>query len=120
MNTFTINGKKYEGSELEFYQVIELEDQGLSIIDGNFGKKPMKAITAYLAMSGGMTIEEAAKEINEHFIKTGDLSSVVSEIMGAFNKAMSESGFFRKAKEKAATENPEVETTPMTNENTEV
>jgi len=86
---FTINGKEYEGAKYNYNTSCELEEMGVSIAE--LGKKPQSIMRAYLAISGGMELDEAGNEIEQHLINGGELT----DIQNAFAKELSDSGFFK-------------------------
>ena len=65
----TINSKDYKLKEINFNNICELEELGLSL-DG-IKKSKMTSIRALLAFAGEMTPEEAGNEIMEHLKKGG-------------------------------------------------
>lgn len=87
--TFTINGKEYEGAKYNYNTSCLFEEMGVSIAE--LGKKPQSVMRAYLAISGGMELEEAGNEIEQHIINGGELT----EIQSAFAKELADSGFFK-------------------------
>lgn len=101
-NTFTINGKKYKAAPFDFNLVCDLEEKGVRMEE--MSKKQMSTLRAYLALSTGMSIEQAGKELEAHKIAGGSFE----EISRAFNDEMEKSDFFRsltKTAEEETTEN---------------
>ena len=86
---FNVNGKSYKAKEFDFNLLCDLEDQGLSLED--IDKKPMSLIRTYLAFCGGITKEQAGKEIEAHIGNGGKFNDVVE----AMSEQMNNSGFFR-------------------------
>lgn len=84
-----INGKAYKPAELDFNTMCDMEDLGVSIFETE--NKGLSAVRAYLAVSAGISKEEAGAEIGEHIANGGSLE-VLSE---AFSEAVRESTFFR-------------------------
>lgn len=106
MNKFKINGIEYKAKPFDFNLVCDLEDMGISL--NNMAGRNTSLIRAYFVLCSGMSKEAAGKEIEQQFIKYGDLN----EISEALNKEMEKSDFFRSLTEraKAATaENEEAE-----------
>lgn len=102
MKKFTVNEKEYTAKPFDFNLVCDLEDCGFALEE--FGEKRMKAVRAYFAISAGMSVEQAGKEIEQHYVKGGTLADVI----GAMSEEMEKSDFFRalfKAAEEKAPEN---------------
>ena len=97
---FTVNGKEYEGAKYNYNASCLFEEMGVAISD--LGRKPQSVLRAYLAISGGMDLEEAGEEIEKHIIAGGTLGEMTS----ALNTELNESGFF-KALLNAVNETPE-------------
>lgn len=95
---FTVNGKEYNAAPFDFNAVCDLEDAGFSMDE--FGAKQMKAMRAYFALSSGLSVQEAGREMNTHVVNGGTLGSL-AEAMG---KELDKSDFFRALKEGANTE----------------
>lgn len=91
---FKINGKEYEGAKYDFNTYCTMAEMGVDI--GDMFSKPYLACRAYLAVSGGMTVEQAGDEIEEHLINDGELSG----LSDALAKELESSGFFMKMMEK--------------------
>lgn len=90
MKTFEINGVTYKPASVDFNFICELEELGLSL--GEVANKPLSLIRAYLSLCGGISAEEAGRQINEH-IKTG---GKLDDIMTALSDAIEASDFFQK------------------------
>lgn len=86
---FTVNGKEYEGAKYNYNTSCEFEEMGVSIAE--LGRKPQSVMRAYLAISGGMDLDDAGNEIEQHLINGGTLT----DIQNAFAKELSDSGFFK-------------------------
>ena len=84
-----INGKSYKAAEFDVNFVCEMESLGIKIDD--IGKMMFNTIRTYVALSMGVDVKTAGKEITEH-MKNGGTLEEVSEVMSAM---MDESGFFR-------------------------
>lgn len=82
-----INGKSYKLPELDFNAVCELEEMGVSLLDGNV--KPLTMIRGFVALTIGDS-EQAGKEIEAHLINGGSLVDIMAEI----TEAIDNSGFF--------------------------
>ena len=127
---FKVNGVEYEGAKYDFNTHCEFDAMGINVM--SVRRRPLPVIRAYLAISTGMDLEEAGKELEQEFLKGGDFS----DIMNCLAKECNNSDFFMKLVEenqKAAeekTEEPEEEapkektkrgkTTKKNEENTEV
>ena len=97
MNSFEVNGKRYEGAKMTYGNICQLEDYGVSITEvgsRNYHKN-LSTPTAYFALSAGIDFDSAAEEIQEDIVKDGDMGRVIREIMSAFTKAINESDFFQ-------------------------
>lgn len=113
MNQFTINGKKYKSAEFDYNLICDLQDIGLDM--SNFGKRSQSALRAYFALSAGIDIKEAGKEIQEHVVKGGNLE----ELSNAMLKELEESDFFRSISEREEEETPTNQTKTRTKKITE-
>lgn len=111
MNTFEVNGKKYNGIELTYGNICALEDYGVSIteVGSRSYHKNLSTPTAYFALSAGMDFDDAANEIQQDVVKDGDFGRVIRGIMGAFTKAINESDFFQALKKRTETPDGESE-----------
>lgn len=87
MRTFEVNGKTYNAKPFDFNMICDFEDMGVALKPGGTA-----TIRGYLALCGNMSLEEAGKEISEHFIANENLDSI-NEAMGA---EMGDSDFFQK------------------------
>lgn len=104
MNTFTINEKEYRAKAFDFNMVCDLEDMGISLEE--MGSKRLSSTRAYFVLCSGLSKEKAGKEIEQQFIKYGELN----EITEALNKEMENSDFFHVLTERAKAEITEGET----------
>ena len=84
-----INGKSYKAADFDVNLICEMEDKGIELDD--ISKKMFSTIRMYVALSMGVDVATAGKEITEHLKNGGSLEDV-SEAMADM---MSESGFFR-------------------------
>ena len=100
MKTFEINGTKYKAAEFDFNLTCELEDNGVSLAD--IRKKPMSFIRSYVALSAGVDVDIAGKEIEAHITNGGKLDEVMSVMMEQIN----DSDFFRNLTTEPETETP--------------
>lgn len=103
MNTFKVNETKYKAKPFDFNMVCDLEEMGISLEE--MGSKRLSATRAYFALCSGLSEEKAGKEIEQQFIKYGELN----EISEALNKEMEVSDFFRSLTERAKKETAEDE-----------
>lgn len=110
MNTFKINGIEYKAKPFDFNLVCDLEDMGISL--NNMAERNTSLIRAYFGICSGLSKEKAGKEIEQQFIKYGELN----EISEALNKEMEVSDFFRSLIERAKTETAENEETESNTE----
>ena len=97
MTTFIINGKTIKAKPITFNTVCEFEDMGISIDE--FGKRKLSLAQVYVAVSMGVSREEAGAEIEK------DPNSIES-IMIAMGEEIDKSDFFRnlnKTEEKSNT-----------------
>ena len=103
VETFAINGKVYKAKEFDFNLFCELERYGVQIED--IGEKNLLMLRTYLAICGGLSVEQAGKEIESHVINGGELKEL-AEVM---NKGLESSDFFRSLIKRAEEENPETQ-----------
>lgn len=103
MNTFKVNGIEYKAKPFDFNLVCDLEDMGITM--SNMAGRSTSLIRAYFGLCSGLGKEDAGKEIEQQFIKYGDLN----EISEALNKEMETSDFFRSLTERAKETNAEGE-----------
>lgn len=99
-NTFVINGKTYNAKPIDFNTMCDFEDLGLPLED--MARKNMSTIRTYFALCSNLQLSEAGKEIEQHIIAGGDISSIAE----AMNEEMQASDFFRSLKETAESKNP--------------
>lgn len=103
MKTFTINGKEYKSKMVDFNLICDLEDMGISIMDGDM--KNMSIIRGYFGLCAGLNREKAGIEIQEHFKNGGNLEEFSKILSNEFEN----SEFFQSLRERAEekdTENP--------------
>lgn len=86
---FTINGTEYEGAKYDYNTHCELQELGVEVLE--IKKKPHAIARAYLAISSGMDLETAGKEIEQHVINGGNLNDIIVALL----KEMDQSDFFR-------------------------
>lgn len=101
MRTFTVNEKEYKAKAFDFNMVCDLEDMGISAAE--VGGRKITLVRAYFAICSGKGKENAGKELEQHFIKGGNLDELVSVL----TKEMEESDFFRALNKTAEAENGE-------------
>ena len=85
MRTFEVNGKKYNARPFDFNMICEFEEMGVALKAGG-----TTTIRGYLALCGNMSLEDAGKELSEHFVKEKSFDSI-SKAMAA---EMESSDFF--------------------------
>lgn len=90
MAQFTLNGKTYHPSELEFKDIRRMEKE-FDVSFANMENKTFSSITAFVAMSANVSEEVASQMIQEHVVSGGDFNDIVK----AFGDAMKESRFFQ-------------------------
>ena len=73
----TVNGKDYKLKEIDFNDICDLEDLGLSLTD--FKRSRMNSVRALLAYIGEMSPEEAGNEIMAH-LRNGGTMDVINEL----------------------------------------
>jgi hypothetical protein len=95
---FTINGNEYESAKYDYNTHCAFQEFGVNALD--IRKKPESVLRAYLAISSGMSAEEAGEEIEKHIINGGDLTDLVV----ALTKEMGKSDFFQAILKKNQTE----------------
>jgi len=84
-----INGRNYKAAEFDVNFMCEMEDNGIEL--DQIDKKMFKTIRMYVALSMGVTPEEAGKAITEHMRNGGTLD----EISNVMSEMMEDSDFFR-------------------------
>lgn len=107
MKTFELNGKKYTAKPLEFEQIIDLQDEGIDILNA----KGLSSVRGYLMICADVDKATASKMLEDAIIDSGDIENALKGIVDAMANAIEESDFFRRIKEKA-----EKEITPSTNQ----
>ena len=98
MKTFEVNGKKYNAKPFDFNMICEFEEIGVALKAGG-----TTTIRGYLAICSGMSLEDAGKELSEHFVKEKNLDSISK----AMAEEMEKSDFFLALIEGAAEKNAE-------------
>lgn len=98
--SFTINGQKYDGAKYDFNTHCEFDAMGVNPL--MLKANPLPVIRAYLSISSGLSLAESGNELEQHIIKGGKLT----EIITALAKEMNDSAFFT-AITKEMTESPE-------------
>jgi len=84
-----INGRTYKAAEFDVNFMCELEDNNIDL--DKINSNMFKLIRMYVALSMGVDVVTAGKELTEH-MKNGGSWEEVSEIM---SDMMEESDFFR-------------------------
>lgn len=87
-----INNKNYTVPQLGFGHMTQMEDMGFSILDLFQKKKAFSMATAFVGVVANCDREEAEGLIEQHVLGGGD----INEIYEAFQKAIEQSGFFKK------------------------
>lgn len=87
MENFTVNGKVYNAKDLDFSFLVMMDKADIDIehITG------LSAINLYFAYCANITENQASAEINQQFIKEGN----ISELTDAYVFKINESDFFR-------------------------
>lgn len=85
---FTINGTEYEGAKYDFNTHCDFDAMGVNVL--SIRKNPLPVIRAYLAISTGMDLHEAGKELEKHLIDGGSYTDIIS----CLAKEMNDSDFF--------------------------
>lgn len=93
--SFTLNGKTYPAATFSYNDVATMEEMGVDIFSGNV--KQMSLVRAYVAVSIGISKEEAGQEIEKHLAAGGGFD----EINEAIATNGENSGFFRTLREMA-------------------
>lgn len=100
--SFTINGQKYDGAKYDFNTHCEFDAMGVNPL--MLKANPLPVIRAYLSISSGLSLAESGNELEQHIIKGGKLT----EIITALAKEMNDSAFFTAiTKEMTETESQE-------------
>ena len=100
----TINGKFYREAELDFNTVCEMENMGVSIVNG-IEDNIMSAARAYAAICMHKPLMLAGAEIEAHIVNGGALV----DILEPFTKKANESGFFQALRKKAEEDQAEAQ-----------
>ena len=89
-NFATINGKEYEIPEMDFNTVVELEENGVSLLAMN-EENPKIATTlrAFVAWIMGTSARQAGVEIQAHLMNGGTLVDLINVL----TEALESSGF---------------------------
>lgn len=92
MANIKINQKNYPIPQLGFKHMTKMEDEGFSIFDLFQKQKLFSMATAFVCVVADCDRGESENLIEQHVLGGGD----VADIYSAFNKAVDESGFFKK------------------------
>lgn len=105
LNRFSVNGKTYDGEEIDFYFMTYLDKCGVSTenISGP------AAMNCYFAYCSGLSERDAAKEITQHTINEG--GKLPEELINTYRSMLEESGFFRSFTSEEQTAEEETEQT---------
>lgn len=90
MATFTIDGKTYTSTELEFKDICRME-RDFNVSFANMENKTFSAMNAFFAMSANISADEASKRLQDHVVNGGNFE----DIANALGEAMKESRFFQ-------------------------
>lgn len=101
MEKFTVNGKTYFVKELDFEYLVELDKHDIKVTNVTGAA----AINCFVSYCSGMDESQASKEISQHIVNGGSLDDIV----GAYAKALEDSGFFRALMEQAKKEPEKME-----------
>lgn len=101
MEKFTVNGKTYFAKDLNFEYLVELDKHDIKVANITGAA----AINCFFAYCSGMDEKQASDEISQHIINGGSLDDIV----GAYAKALEDSGFFRALMEQTKKEPEKVE-----------
>lgn len=85
----TVNGNEYEAAKYDFNAHCAMQEMGVDVFE--IKKKPMLAARAYFALSSGMDLEDAGKEIEKHIIGGGEMVDIIVALL----KEMEASDFFQ-------------------------
>lgn len=86
--TFEINGKEYEAAKYDFNTHCEFDSYGVNAIE--ISTRPLPVLRAYLAICGDMSLTQAGRELEKHFIGGGKLEEITTCLM----KELDASDFF--------------------------
>lgn len=89
MSKFTLNGKTYFAKKFTFNMICDMDEMGIDV--DRAMQRPLILARVYIAICGGITLEEAGNEIEKHMISGGTMD----EIGEVIKKEVVESDFFR-------------------------
>jgi hypothetical protein len=91
MNSYvTINGKKYEVPQMDFNTVVELEENGVSLLAMNEDNpKIATMLRAFVAWIMNTSAKKAGQEIQKHLMNGGNLVDLITVL----TEALESSGF---------------------------
>ena len=87
-----INNKTYTVAELKIEDYLKMEEQGISILEAFQKRQTMLVAMAFTCVVTGLERDDAAELLNQHVLGGGNILDIVA----AFNKAISESDFFKR------------------------
>ncbi|POP34784.1 hypothetical protein C3B58_01220 [Lactonifactor longoviformis] len=87
-----INQKNYSVAELSFKDMVHMEDMGFSVIEMFQKAKVFSLAVAFVGVCANCSREEAEHLCEQHVLGGGK----IEDIYEAFNKAVEDSGFFKK------------------------
>ena len=88
-NRFTINGTSYSAKPFTFGTILDLEDIGVKLEE--IEAKPMRLLTAYIAICADVDFAAAKDLIEKHVVNGGDFG----DILESMSREMDTSDFFR-------------------------
>lgn len=87
-----INNKTYMVPELTMEHYLTMEEQGISILEAFQKRQTMLVAMAFTCAVTGLERDGATELLNQHVLGGGNILDIVS----AFNKAVSDSDFFKR------------------------
>lgn len=87
-----INNKTYMVPELTMEHYLTMEEQGISILEAFQKRQTMLVAMAFTCAVTGLDRDDATELLNQHVLGGGNILDIVS----AFNKAVSDSDFFKR------------------------
>ncbi len=104
MKTITVNGRIYKAKEFDFNMMSDLQEMGIEL-GSKTGQMPL--LRAYVASCMDTTKEVAGKELEQHILKSGDITEALKDIMEVMSEMLDESDFFRAISENKEEEAPQ-------------
>jgi hypothetical protein len=87
-----INNKNYPVPELTFKHFSKMEEQGFSVVDAFRKEQALLIAMGFVCVVTGLERDDAENLIEQHVLGGGNIIDIVE----AFTKAASESGFFKR------------------------